>query len=170
MNLIFSLKNISKTYGDDTLFQDLSIDFKSKEQLGLIGMNGSGKSTLLKLVANETLPDAGQCITKSGLRFIYLPQEDRLDPDQTVEQILYDSIKDSPFDEKERHKVVQSSLGKGEFADANIMAKNLSGGWTKKLAITRALCCKPDILLLDEPTNHLDINGILWLEEILKTA
>jgi ABC transport system ATP-binding/permease protein len=170
MSLIFSVKDISKTYGDDTLFKDLSIDFKSKEQLGLIGMNGSGKSTFLKLVASATQPDTGKIITQTGLRFIYLPQEDLLNPDQTVEQLLYETIKKSPFDEKERHKIVQTSLGKGGFADANALSKTLSGGWKKKLAITRALCLKPDILLLDEPTNHLDINGILWLEEILKTA
>ncbi|SDU16686.1 ABC-F family ATP-binding cassette domain-containing protein [Desulfobacula phenolica] len=170
MSLIFSLKNISKTYGDDTLFQDLSIDFKSNEQLGLIGMNGSGKSTLLKLIAGQTQPDTGELITKTGLRFIYLPQEDQLNPDQTVEQLLYDSIKDSTFDDKQRHKIVQKLLGKGKFVDPTITSKQLSGGWKKKLAITRALCCKPDILLLDEPTNHLDINGILWLEDILKTA
>ncbi|MBT3177419.1 MAG: ABC-F family ATP-binding cassette domain-containing protein [Desulfobacula sp.] len=170
MSFIFSLKNISKTYGDDTLFHDLSIDFKLNEQMGLIGMNGSGKSTFLKLIANITQPDTGDLITKSGLRVIYLSQEDRLEPDQTVEQILYNSIKDSPFDDKQRHKIVQTLLGKGGFTDTDIISNKLSGGWTKKLAITRALCRQPDVLLLDEPTNHLDINGILWLEEILKTA
>ncbi|MBW2655906.1 MAG: ABC-F family ATP-binding cassette domain-containing protein, partial [Deltaproteobacteria bacterium] len=170
MSHIFSLKNVSKTYGDDTLFHDLSFDFKLKEQIGLIGMNGSGKSTLLKIIANEIEPDTGELITNTGLRFIYLPQEDHLDSDQTVEQLLYDSSKGSPFDDRERHKIVQKSLGKGEFENINMPVGNLSGGWKKKLAITRALCCKPDILLLDEPTNHLDINGILWLEELLKSA
>jgi ATP-binding cassette subfamily F protein uup len=170
MNHIFSLKNISKTYGDDTLFQELSIDFKLNEQLGLIGMNGSGKSTLLKLIAGQIQPDTGEVMTKTGLRFIYLPQEDQFDPDLTVEQILYDSIKAVSLDDKERHKRVQRSLGKGGFAETAMMSKHLSGGWKKRLAITRALCGKPDILLLDEPTNHLDINGILWLEDILKTA
>ena len=129
MSLVFSLKNVSKTYGDDTLFHDLSIDFKLNEQLGLIGMNGSGKSTFLKLIANITQPDTGEFIAKTGLRVIYLPQEDQLNPDQTVEQILYHSIKDSPFDEKEQHKIVQTSLGKGGFTDANLLSKNLSGGW-----------------------------------------
>jgi ABC transport system ATP-binding/permease protein len=170
MSSIFSLKNISKIYGEDTLFEHLSIDFKINEQLGLIGMNGSGKSTLLKLIASEIEPDEGAIIGKTGLRFIYLPQEDNLDPEKTIEEILYDSVNDNLFDEKQRHKIVQASLGKGGFEDTDILSKNLSGGWRKKLAITRALCCKPDVLLLDEPTNHLDINGILWLEEILKTA
>jgi len=170
MSHIFSLKNVSKFYGDDTLFHDLSIDFKSNEQLGLIGMNGSGKSTFLKLIAGDVLPDTGELITKPGLRFIYLPQEDRFNPDLSIEEILYDSIKNNFFDDKECHKTVQKSLGKGGFTDSNLLSKNLSGGWKKKLAITRAICCKPDILLLDEPTNHLDINGILWLEDILKSA
>ncbi|WP_300458540.1 ABC-F family ATP-binding cassette domain-containing protein [Desulfobacula sp.] len=170
MSHIFSLKNISKTYGDDTLFQELSIDFKLNEQLGLIGMNGSGKSTLLKLIAGQIQPDTGEVMTKSGLRFIYLPQEDQFDPDLTVEQILYDSINAISLDDKERHKRVQSALGKGGFTDTTLLSNNLSGGWKKRLAITRALCGKPDILLLDEPTNHLDINGILWLEDILTTA
>lgn len=170
MSLIFSLRNVSKTYGDDTLFHDLSVDFKLNEQLGLIGMNGSGKSSFLKLIAGITLPDTGEFNPKKGLRFIYLPQQDHLDPDQTIEELLYDSIKDSPFDDKERHKIVQKSLGKGGFVDSGVLSKNLSGGWKKKLAITRALCCRPDVLLLDEPTNHLDINGILWLEGILKSA
>lgn len=170
MSHIFSLKNVSKTYGDDTLFHDLSFDFKLKEQLGLIGMNGSGKSTLLKLIANEIEPDTGEFIVNTRLRFIYLPQEDHLNPDQTVEQLLYDGTKDSPFDDQEHHKIIQKLLGKGEFEDVTIRAGDLSGGWKKKLAITRALCGKPDVLLLDEPTNHLDINGILWLEDILKSA
>ncbi len=170
MSLMFSLKNISKTYGDDTLFHNLSFDFKLNEKLGLIGMNGSGKSTLLKLIAGEVQPDTGELIIRSGLRIVYLPQQDRLDPDKTIEEHLYNCIKDSLFDEKERHRIVQKALGKTGFPDPNLKATNLSGGWKKKLSITRALCCRPDLLLLDEPTNHLDINGILWLEEILKSA
>jgi len=170
MSLIFSLKNISKTYGDDTLFQELSFDFQLNEKMGLIGMNGSGKSTLLKLIGGEAQPDTGELITKTGLRVVYLPQEDRLDPIKTIEEHLYSCLKDSPFDEKERHQIVQKALGKTGFPDPGIVASDLSGGWKKKLSITRALCCRPDLLLLDEPTNHLDINGILWLEDILKSA
>ncbi|MCF6246982.1 MAG: ABC-F family ATP-binding cassette domain-containing protein [Desulfobacula sp.] len=170
MNLVFSLKNVSKTYGDDTLFTDLSIDFKAGEQLGLIGMNGSGKSTLLKLVARLTEPDTGELTAQPGCRFVYLSQKDNFDPDQTIEEILFDTAKKNIFDEKEQHRIVQRAIGKGLFEDPAAQVKTLSGGWKKKLAITRSLCAKPDMLLLDEPTNHLDINGIIWLENILKTA
>jgi len=170
MGLIFSCRQISKTYGDDTLFFDLSIDVKEKEQMGLIGMNGSGKSSFLKLLAGLSQPDTGQITIQPHIRSVYLEQDDPLTPGKTVEQTLYDSIKPYPLDEKERHAIVQSTLGKGGFQDPAMVVDQLSGGWKKRLAITRALCCQPDVLLLDEPTNHLDINGILWLENILKTA
>jgi ABC transport system ATP-binding/permease protein len=170
MSLLFSLNQVSKAYGDDTLFSDLTLDYKAKEQLGLIGMNGSGKSTLLKIIQGMTAPDEGEL--KRGLndRFVYLAQQDQFDPEKSIETILYDCLEDAPIDEKERHKRVNQALGKGKFTDSNLLAKNLSGGWTKRLAISRALCMKPDLLLLDEPTNHLDISGILWLEKMLQTA
>ncbi len=170
MPVLFSLNQVSKSYGDDTLFTDLTLDFKAKEQLGLIGMNGSGKSTLLKLIKGQIAPDEGELIVQQKNHFVYLSQQDTFDPEKSIETILYDSLTEEPIDEKERHKRVNQALGKGKFEDTTILAKNLSGGWTKRLAITRALCMKPDLLLLDEPTNHLDITGILWLEEILQTA
>ncbi|MCP3940541.1 MAG: ABC-F family ATP-binding cassette domain-containing protein [Desulfobacteraceae bacterium] len=170
MSVLFSLNQVSKSYGDDTLFSDLTLDFKAKEQLGLIGMNGSGKSTLLKIIKGITTPDTGELILRQKDKFVYLAQEDKFDPNKSIETILYDSLRDEPIDDKERHKRVNQALGKGKFVDTTILAKNLSGGWTKRLAITRALCMKPDLLLLDEPTNHLDITGILWLEKILQTA
>lgn len=170
MSVLFSLNHVSKAYGDDTLFSDLSLDFKAKEQLGLIGMNGSGKSTLLKIIQGITAPDEGEIIGGQRAHFVYLAQQDTFDPEKSIETILYDCLEDAPIDEKERHKRVNQTLGKGKFADPTILAKNLSGGWTKRLAISRALCMKPDLLLLDEPTNHLDISGILWLEKMLQTA
>lgn len=170
MSLAFSLKSISKTYGDDTLFHNLSIDFKFNEQLGIIGNNGSGKSTLLKIMAGDTLPDDGERVIKKGLRVTYLPQEDDLDPDVTVEQLLYNSLRDLPIDEPECHKIVKSSIGRGGFNEPDTLCGELSGGWKKRLSIIRAFCLQPDILLMDEPTNHLDLDGILWLETILKSA
>ncbi|WP_022668807.1 ABC-F family ATP-binding cassette domain-containing protein [Desulfospira joergensenii] len=177
MSVIFSIKEVSKAYGDDTLFSDLSFDFKAGEQMGLIGMNGSGKSTLLKLIAGKSLPDSGEIRVKPGERLVYLAQEERFDPEQTIEEILYHSLeKESQgscpgvLDDREKHRRVNRSLGKGGFPDVRVKTKHLSGGWKKRLAITRALCMNPDLLLLDEPTNHLDLSGILWLETILKNA
>ncbi|MCG8687283.1 MAG: ABC-F family ATP-binding cassette domain-containing protein [Desulfobacterales bacterium] len=170
MSVLFSVKEISKTYGDDTLFSDLSFDVKTGEKLGLIGMNGSGKSTLLKIICGLSLPDTGEVSVKSGEQLVYLSQEDKFDPDLTVEQVLYQSLESLHIEDKERHRRVSRAMGKGGFADANEKVGQLSGGWRKRLAITRALCLEPDLLLLDEPTNHLDIAGILWLEKTLKSA
>jgi ABC transport system ATP-binding/permease protein len=170
MSVFFTLSDISKSYGDDTLFSGLSMDFKAGEQLGLIGNNGSGKSTLLKLIAGEALPDTGEVSVQKTCRIVYLSQEDRLNPDHTVETVLFDCLADLPMDDKEKHRRVNQALGKGGFADTTVQVGNLSGGWKKRLAITRSLCMDPNLLLLDEPTNHLDIHGILWLEQILKSA
>ncbi|EMS79298.1 ABC-F family ATP-binding cassette domain-containing protein [Desulfotignum phosphitoxidans] len=170
MSVFFALSDISKSYGDDTLFSDLNIDFKAGEQLGLIGNNGSGKSTLLKLIAGEALPDTGVISVQKNCRIVYLSQEDRLNPEHTVETVLFDCLAQLPMDDKEKHRRVNQALGKGGFVDTTVQVKNLSGGWKKRLAITRSLCMDPNLLLLDEPTNHLDIHGILWLEQILKSA
>ncbi len=170
MSSLFNVNTISKAYGDDTLFTELSFDVKAGEKLGLIGMNGSGKSTLLKIVSGLTLPDDGEVSVKQGEHLVYLAQEDRFDPEKTIEETLYDCLEGLPIDDKERHRRVNQALGKGGFADTTVTTKLLSGGWKKRLAITRALCMQPDLLLLDEPTNHLDISGILWLEKILISA
>ncbi|MCF8092983.1 MAG: ABC-F family ATP-binding cassette domain-containing protein [Desulfotignum sp.] len=170
MSVMFTLSDLSKAYGDDTLFSDLNFDFKAGEHLGLVGSNGSGKSTLLKIIAKDTLPDTGKVLVQKGCRIVYLAQEDLLAQDQTVEETLYQSLTALPMDEKERHRRVNQALGKGGFADTQTQVKHLSGGWKKRLAITRSLCMGPDLLLLDEPTNHLDINGILWLEQLLSSA
>jgi ATP-binding cassette subfamily F protein uup len=170
MSLVFSFRNVLKTYGEDTLFEELNIDFKPGEQLGLIGMNGSGKSTLLKLLARQAEPDAGTILFPASIHCVYLPQEDRFQEDKTVEQVLVEQVKQHAADEKELHKTVQKALGSGLFENPAQPVSTLSGGWKKKLAITRALCSNPDMLLLDEPTNHLDINGIIWLENLLRSA
>lgn len=170
MTVYITLSDISKTYGDDTLFSSLNVDFKAGEHLGLIGSNGSGKSTLLKLIAGKAQPDTGEITIQKTCRIVYLPQEDRLNHNQTVEAILFESLADLPMDDREKHRRMNQALGKGGFADTNVQVGTLSGGWKKRLAITRALCMDPDLLLLDEPTNHLDIHGILWLEQILAAA
>nr|WP_319493239.1 ABC-F family ATP-binding cassette domain-containing protein [uncultured Desulfobacter sp.] len=170
MTVLVSVKELCKAYGDDTLFTGLTVDVKPGEKLGLIGMNGSGKSTLLKIICGESAPDEGEVGVQPGLALVYLAQEDTFDTDLTIEQVLFNSLSSLDMQEKERHRRVNRALGLGGFADAAQKTKGLSGGWRKRLAITRAFCQEPDLLLLDEPTNHLDIAGILWLEQMLSTA
>lgn len=170
MTVLVSVKELCKAYGDDTLFADLSFDVKPGEKLGLIGMNGSGKSTLLKIICGMSSPDEGEISVQTGLFPVYLAQEDEFDPDLSIDQVLFNSLSSMHLQEKERHRRVNRAIGLGGFADPAVKTKELSGGWRKRLAITRAVCLEPDLLLLDEPTNHLDIAGILWLEQMLLTA
>ncbi len=170
MTLLFSYKALYKTYGEDAIFEDLSFNFKAGERLGLIGGNGSGKSTLLRLVADIASADDGERYLKPGTRLVYLPQEDDLNPDLTIEETLLEGLKNDPIDDQERFRRVKRMLGQGNFKTPDAQCATLSGGWRKRVAIARALCQAPDLLLLDEPTNHLDINGILWLEEILNSS
>ncbi|WP_035237507.1 ABC-F family ATP-binding cassette domain-containing protein [Desulfobacter vibrioformis] len=170
MTVLVSIRELCKAYGDDTLFTGLSLDVKPGEKLGLIGMNGSGKSTLLKIICGFSTPDEGEISVQAGLSLVYLAQEDEFDTDLSIEQVLFNSLSSLDLQEKERHRRVNRALGSGGFTNAAIKTKELSGGWRKRLAITRAFCLEPDLLLLDEPTNHLDIAGILWLEQLLLTA
>ena len=170
MTVLVSVKELCKAYGDDTLFTGLSFDIKPGEKLGLIGMNGSGKSTLLKIICGLSTPDEGEISVQPGQCLVYLAQEDEFDTALSIEQILFNSLASLDLQEKERHRRVNRALGLGGFTNAAIKTKELSGGWRKRLAITRAFCLEPDLLLLDEPTNHLDIAGILWLEQMLLTA
>ncbi|SLM28558.1 ABC-type transporter, ATP-binding protein (ATPase) [Desulfamplus magnetovallimortis] len=167
MTLLFSYKSLYKTYGEDNLFEDLSFNVKALEKLGLIGSNGSGKSTLLKLVADRASADGGERYLKQLTRLVYLPQEDELEPDKSIEETLMEALSHEPVDDQEKFRRIKRMLGRSGFENEHALCKTLSGGWKKRLAISRALCLEPDLLLLDEPTNHLDINGILWLEEIL---
>ncbi len=167
---LLSIKSIEKSYGNNNLFSNLSFDLKPQEHLGLIGMNGTGKSTLLKIVCGNSLSDSGEFKLMSGTRCLYVPQKDEIDQDKNIEETLLFEIKKYIHEEKELLKAVKQALGKGKFTNPDQKCKSLSGGLQKRLAITRAIASKPDLLLLDEPTNHLDINGILWLEELLKNA
>ena len=170
MTVLVSARDLCKAYGDDTLFTDLSFDVKPGEKLGLIGMNGSGKSTLLKIICGFSSPDEGEVSVQPGLHPVYLAQEDEFDPELNVEQVLFKSLASFDLQERERHRRVNRALGSGGFTNPALKTKELSGGWRKRLAITRAFCLEPDLLLLDEPTNHLDIAGILWLEQMLLAA
>jgi ABC transport system ATP-binding/permease protein len=168
-NILISTHFISKSYGEPPLFSDISLQVFDKDRLGLIGPNGAGKSTLLKILADIESADSGEISRKRGTHMIYLPQEDVLDLEKTVEETLFQTI----FKELEAWQAIkrrQEIMRLIQLDNTNQTVKALSGGWRKRLAIGRALFQHPDLLLMDEPTNHLDLEGILWLEELLKDA
>jgi ABC transport system ATP-binding/permease protein len=170
MGVFLGFESLTKSYGPRPLFTGLTMDLSAGERVGLIGPNGSGKSTLLRLLAGLETPDAGTVALRRSTRLGYLPQEDRFEPGHTVEQVLLEALADSGLESYERSTEVNIVMGKVGLADPDQPADTLSGGWRKRLAVARQLVRKPDLLLLDEPTNHLDLEGVLWLEALLKDA
>ena len=170
MALLLSCDSLTKSYASRTLFDGISMGISDGERLGLIGPNGAGKSTLLKIFAGVDSPDQGTVSVRRNTRVAYLAQEDTFPAGSTVDSVLVDALADQPLDDIEREVEIGIMLGQVGFENGDAVTDTLSGGWRKRLALARALLTKPDLLLLDEPTNHLDIEGILWLEKLLKNA
>ena len=166
--LLISCQSVTKSYGPQALFSGISLGFFADERLGLIGPNGSGKSTLLKILAGTETPDTGQVAKASRTHLVYLPQEDVFDPEITVEAALLHALPGSHQDDGLNS--IRDILREIDFPDLQQKTGALSGGWRKRLALVCALIQQPDLLLMDEPTNHLDLEGILWLEGLLKQA
>lgn len=168
-NVLISSHFISKSYGTEPLFTDISLQVFENDRLGLIGPNGAGKSTFLKILADVESVDSGEIARKRNTHLIYLPQEDILDPERTIEETLLQTIPET-LEAWQVRKRRQEIMDLVELANAHQKVNTLSGGWRKRLALGQALFQKPDLLLMDEPTNHLDLEGILWLERLLKDA
>ena len=166
--ILLSCESISKSYGVKPLFSDLSLALFEGDHVGLVGPNGSGKSTLLKILAGIEKPDQGTRSVRRQLRIGYVRQEPSFPGGQTVEEVLAQVLIDEGFDPHEHGSRIARALSLGEFTQADQSTGLLSGGWKKRLAIARSLMMEPDVLLMDEPTNHLDLQGILWLERLLR--
>ena len=167
---LINVSSISKAFGADPLFQNVSFTVSEGDRIGLIGPNGSGKSTLLRILAGTEDTDDGEIAFRKRLRLSYVEQESEFRPGDTVRIIVEATLKKSAVPESERGTRFAETLGRAGFLELDAEATALSGGWQKRLAIVEALVQGPDILLLDEPTNHLDLAGIEWLEEVLEQA
>ncbi|MBX3329847.1 MAG: ABC-F family ATP-binding cassette domain-containing protein [Nitrospira sp.] len=166
--MLLSCESLGKSYGVKPLFTDLSLGLCEGDHVGLIGPNGSGKSTLLKILAGLENPDSGTRSVRRQLRIGYVPQEPLFAEQHSVEDALSQVILDEGLDPHEQGARLAKALSLGGFVRSDQSVSTLSGGWKKRLAIARSLMLEPDVLLMDEPTNHLDVEGILWLEGLLK--
>ncbi|HVM97710.1 MAG TPA: ABC-F family ATP-binding cassette domain-containing protein, partial [Candidatus Acidoferrales bacterium] len=128
-----------------------------------------GKSTLMKILAGIESPDSGTLSLRKLLRLGFVAQESSFDPNRSIEETVTDALAPEQLDIDEVHARVGATLAKVGFEDAHQLAGTLSGGWIKRLAIACTLVRRPELLMLDEPTNHLDVEGILWLEKLLRT-
>ena len=167
---IINAQGISKAFGANPLFQNISFTVSEGERIGLIGPNGSGKSTLLRILAGDVSPDSGEIAARKRIRLSYIEQDSKFNAGATVRSVAQNAMERAAVPESERGTRFAETLGRAGFENVEVEAAALSGGWQKRLAIVEALVQGPDILLLDEPTNHLDLAGIEWLEGLLEVA
>ena len=166
--ILLSAKNLSKTYMERRVLDDVSFFLNEGDKVGIIGVNGTGKSTLLRILAGAEEADSGEVIRTSGVRISYLPQIPEFEAHGSVlEQVMLHL----PEDLKEA-KVFEakSILGKLGISDVTREIGTLSGGERRLAGIAAALIQPSDILLLDEPTNHLDICHQLFVMDYLKQS
>ena len=166
--LLLSVQDLAKAFGAAPLFEGVSFGLFEGDHVGLVGPNGSGKTTLLKILAGLEPPSAGTRAARKRLRLGYVAQDPSFPPGASVDSVLREAWREAGGDDHEAEGHLAVAMGKAGFTDASQVVATLSGGWKKRLAIARELVREPELILLDEPTNHLDVDGILWLEELLR--
>ncbi|MDA9335543.1 ABC-F family ATP-binding cassette domain-containing protein [Flavobacteriaceae bacterium] len=187
-----NVENISKSYGELSLFEDLSFSIHKDQKIAFVAKNGTGKTTILNILSGKDTPDTGQIVYRKGLRTTFLSQEPVLDQNLTIEETIlksdnpilkviktYHEALENPedsklyqtaFDDMERYQAwdfetqYTQILFKLKLESLDQKVRELSGGQQKRLALANTLLSKPDLLILDEPTNHLDLEMIEWLE------
>ena len=187
-----TVENISKSYGERVLFNDISFGINKDQKIAFVAKNGSGKTSILNIIAGLDTSDTGQIISRKGISIAYLAQNMDLVPALTIEETIfatdntvlnvvkqYEAALENPenadafqtaFDLMEQYNAwdfetqYRQILSKLKLDDLTLKVGALSGGQKKRLSLAIVLINKPDLLILDEPTNHLDLEMIEWLE------
>jgi len=163
---MIQIKELSKSYGDRTLFDCVTLSIGDGERCAVAGRNGSGKSTLLKILSGMEEHDGGEVIFPKGLRIGALPQHLHFDQETLLDEAVM-GLPEELRDEAYRVEIILGGLGFLE-EDFSRPPSSFSGGYQLRLALAKVLAGEPELLLLDEPTNYLDILAIRWLEKFLQ--
>jgi ATP-binding cassette subfamily F protein 3 len=159
-------KNLSKHFGAQELFDNVSFIVGPRERIGLVGRNGSGKSTLFKLILGELAPDGGEISIPKGYRLGALEQHIHF----TKSTVLEECTQVLDPDDYREHEAEKILFGLGfSDEDLNKDPKSFSGGYQIRINLTKVLLQSPNLLILDEPTNYLDIVSMRWLKSFLKS-
>ncbi|MGP1624169.1 ABC-F family ATP-binding cassette domain-containing protein [Bacteroides heparinolyticus] len=195
VNSILQVENLTKSFGDLVLFENISFGLSEGQRVGLIAKNGSGKTTLLNILYGKEGYDSGAVSFRRDLRVGYLEQDPQYPEELTVleacfqhgnptvelikeyercmeteghpglDEILVRMDHEKAWEYEQKAKQILSQL---KIRDFNRQVKHLSGGQLKRVALANTLITEPDLLILDEPTNHLDLDMTEWLEEYLR--
>ena len=161
-NPFIDIQNVTKSFGAQVLFDDISFSIAEGQRVGLIAKNGTGKSTLLSIISGSEGCDSGNIIFRKGLRIGFLLQTPHFDTDDTVLDACFNHHGESDKVLKAKQILTQLRIN-----DLTQKMGTLSGGQQKRVALANVLITEPDLFILDEPTNHLDLEMIEWLEGFL---
>lgn len=187
-----NVENISKSYGEVTLFENISFSIHKGQKIAFIAKNGTGKTSILKIISGEDSSDSGEITYRKNIVISFLSQDPKLDDSLTIEESIFNSNNpilkvienyekailnsedvenyQKAFEEMELFQAwdfetqYKQILSKLKLDKIDQKVSELSGGQKKRLSLANALINRPDLLILDEPTNHLDLEMIEWLE------
>ena len=193
-----SAENLSRSYGERVLFQNITFGIDKGQKMALVAKNGTGKTSMLRILAGLEPPETGEVVTRNGISIGYLQQEPELNPEHSVMDAIFDPTNEimsvvreyeeavldeadpermqRSFEAMDRHNAwdieaqAKEILTSLNITDFDQKIKTLSGGQVKRVAMSKMLIEQPDLMILDEPTNHLDIEMIEWLEGFLGSS
>lgn len=165
MSPFLDVQNLTKSFGSETLFKDISFSVGEGQKVGLIAKNGTGKSTLLEILSNKEGYEDGKIIYRNDIKIGYLEQIPKFNPSEKVIDTCFNH-----HGNPDRILKAKQILTQLHIENLQQPIGELSGGQQKRVALANVLIDSPDFLILDEPTNHLDLPMIEWLENFLSRS
>lgn len=165
MSPFLDVQNLTKSFGSEALFKDISFSVGEGQKVGLIAKNGTGKSTLLEILSNKESYDNGKIIYRNDIKIGYLEQIPKFNPSEKVIDACFNH-----HGNPDRILKAKQILTQLHIENLQQPIGELSGGQQKRVALANVLIDNPDFLILDEPTNHLDLPMIEWLENFLSRS